>query len=77
MAEHFASAPVRDYLLGLQQHIVEAFQAEDGQPFVCDAWTRPAGGALEGDGISRLVEQGGVFERAGCNFSHVKGRAQR
>lgn len=75
MAEHFASAPVRDYLLGLQQQIVGAFEAEDGKPFVRDAWTRPAGGALEGDGISRLVEEGHVFERAGCNFSHVKGRA--
>ena len=70
----FDSAPVRDYLLGLQQRIVGAFEAEDGRPFIRDAWQRPPGGALEGDGVSRLVEQGQVFERAGCNFSHVKGR---
>jgi coproporphyrinogen III oxidase len=74
MTEAFQSAPVRDYLLGLQRRIVEAFEAEDGKAFISDGWTRPEGGALEGDGLSRLVEQGNVFERAGCNFSHVKGR---
>ncbi len=66
---------VRDYLLGLQQRIVAALQAEDGKPFLSDGWTRPAGGALEGDGLSQLVEDGNLLERGGCNFSHVKGRA--
>jgi len=75
MAEVFRSAPVREYLLDLQSRIVDACQAEDGKAFISDGWTRPQGGALEGDGLSRLVEQGNLFERAGCNFSHVKGRA--
>jgi coproporphyrinogen III oxidase len=66
---------VRTYLLGLQQRIVDALQAEDGKPFLTDAWTRPSGGPLEGDGISRLVEEGNVFERGGCNFSHVQGKS--
>ena len=74
MEANFDSAALRAYLLGLQQRIVAAFEAEDGQPFVRDAWQRPAAGPLEGDGLSRLVEQARVFERAGCNFSHVKGR---
>jgi coproporphyrinogen III oxidase len=65
---------VRDYLLGLQRRIIEAAEAEDGTPFLSDGWTREPGGALEGDGLSRLVEEGRLFERAGCNFSHVKGR---
>ena len=69
------TAAVRAYLLGLQQRIVDAVQAEDGKPFATDAWTRPAGSALEGDGITRLVEEGGLLERGGCNFSHVKGRS--
>jgi coproporphyrinogen III oxidase len=64
---------VRQYLLGLQESVIAALQAEDGHPFLRDAWTREPGGRLEGDGISRLVEEGGVFERGGCNFSHVKG----
>jgi coproporphyrinogen III oxidase len=66
---------VRSYLLGLQQHIVSTFQAEDGKTFISDGWQRPAGGKLEGDGLSQLVEEGGVLERGGCNFSHVKGAA--
>ncbi len=75
MTQTFDSAPVRDYLLGLQKHIVESFEAEDGTHFISDGWTREAGAPLEGDGLSRLVEGGKVFERAGCNFSHVRGRA--
>ena len=65
------TAAVRDYLLGLQRRIVDALQAEDGKAFVADGWTRPAGGRLEGDGLTQLVEEGGLFERGGCNFSHV------
>ena len=66
---------VRSYLLGLQERIVSTFQAEDGKTFLSDGWTREPGGRLEGDGLSRLVEEGHLFERAGCNFSHVKGKS--
>ena len=66
---------VRDYLLGLQARIVAALEAEGGDPFLVDRWSRPAGGALEGDGITRLVENGALLERGGCGFSHVRGRA--
>ncbi len=65
---------VRDYLLGLQERIVAALEAEGGDAFATDAWVREPGGALEGDGRSRLVEGGGLLERGGCNFSHVRGR---
>jgi coproporphyrinogen III oxidase len=69
-------ATVREYLLALQQGIVTAIEAEDAaHPFLRDAWQRPAGGALEGDGLTQLVEQGSFIERGGCNFSHVRGRA--
>ena len=64
---------VRNYLLGLQGSIVAAFEDEDGLPFRRDGWQRPAGGKLEGDGLSQLIEEGNVLERGGCNFSHVKG----
>ena len=67
------TAAVRAYLLGLQGHIVASFEAEDGKAFVSDGWTREPGGRLEGDGLSQLVEEGGLLERGGCNFSHVKG----
>ena len=68
------TAPVREYLLGLQTHIVATMQAEDGKTFISDGWQRPAGGKLEGDGLSQLVEEGHLLERGGCNFSHVRGK---
>ena len=74
MTPELDTGPVRDYLLGLQTRIIDALQAEDGHTFLSDGWKREPGGHLEGDGLSRLVEEGGVLERGGCNFSHVKGR---
>ncbi|UUX94696.1 oxygen-dependent coproporphyrinogen oxidase [Aquabacterium sp. J223] len=64
---------VREYLLGLQQRIVDGLQALDGGAFVTDRWTRPPGERLQGEGVSRLIEGGALFERGGCNFSHVTG----
>ncbi len=69
---------MRDWLLGLQRRIVDAAEAEGAGAFRSDAWTRPVGGALEGDGRSLLVESddpAALLERGGCNFSHVRGRA--
>ena len=66
---------VREYLLGLQARIVAAFEEEGGDAFLVDAWQREPGGALEGDGISRLIEGGRLLERGGCGFSHVRGKS--
>ncbi|GGY73755.1 oxygen-dependent coproporphyrinogen oxidase [Pseudoduganella plicata] len=62
-------ALVKAYLLDLQERIVAALEAADGNAFLRDAWERPEGGG----GISRLIEEGAVIERGGCNFSHVTG----
>ena len=74
-AEMSETAAVRAYLLDLQAGIVAQLQAADGQAFRTDAWTRPADSALQGDGVSQLIEEGDLFERGGCNFSHVQGAA--
>jgi coproporphyrinogen III oxidase len=66
---------LRAYFLDLQSRIVERAAVLDGQDFLTDSWAREPGGKLEGDGITRLIENGNLFERAGCNFSHVKGQA--
>jgi coproporphyrinogen III oxidase len=66
---------VRAYLLALQAQIVAALEEEGGDLFATDAWLRQPGDKLEGDGISRLVENGALLERGGCGFSHVKGHA--
>ncbi len=65
---------VRGYLLDLQQRIITTLECLDGQTFLSDGWEREPGGRLEGDGLTRLIENGAVFERGGCNFSHVRGR---
>ena len=62
-------ASIRDYFTGLQDRIVGELEAVEGAPFLRDAWDRPQGGG----GISRLIEDGKVFERGGVNFSHVMG----
>jgi len=60
---------IKDYLTDLQSWIVGKLEIEDGQRFRRDAWERPEGGG----GISCLIEDGGLFERGGVNFSHVTG----
>ena len=64
------AATIKTYLLGLQQRIVTELEAIDGLPFSTDAWQRPEGGG----GISRIIEEGNVFERGGVGFSHVTGK---
>jgi len=66
----------REYLLGLQQRIVDGAEASDGQGhFIRDAWTKPAGEKLQGEGLTRLIEEGALLERGGVGFSHVRGPA--
>ncbi len=62
---------VKDYLLTLQQNIVATLENLDGSSFRTDRWERPEGGG----GITRVIEDGPLFERGGVNFSHVTGDA--
>jgi coproporphyrinogen III oxidase len=65
--------PLRDraaaYFRDLQDRIVAAVEAIDGARFREDAWQREGGGG----GRSRVLADGGVFEKAGVNFSDVHG----
>jgi coproporphyrinogen III oxidase len=63
-------AAVKAYLLELQDRICGVLQTEDGQAsFKEDSWVREEGGG----GRSRVITEGGVFEKGGVNFSHVHG----
>jgi coproporphyrinogen III oxidase len=62
---------VLEYLTELQGRIVAALEALDGKPFVTDSWKRPEGGG----GVTRVIEEGNVFERGGVNLSHVQGKS--
>lgn len=64
---------VRAFLLGLQQRITDSVAEIDGHPFAVDTWQKQPGEPLQGDGITKILENGVVFERAGCGFSHVRG----
>ncbi len=66
-------AKVRDYLLDLQDRITSAISAVDGNAFVVDRWKKAQNEPLQGNGITQIIENGRVFERAGCGFSHVRG----
>ena len=64
---------VRAWLQGLQRSITDTFGAVEGRPFAADAWEKAPGEPLQGNGVTMILEEGGVFERAGCGFSHVTG----
>ena len=64
---------VKDYLKTLQNRITGAIAQLDGGSFISDAWKKLPGEALQGNGITQILENGKVFERAGCGFSHVTG----
>jgi coproporphyrinogen III oxidase len=77
-----STGDVKSYLLGLQDRICLALEAEDGdQTFLEDNWSRdqhePSHDApvLGGGGRSKVMADGAVFEQAGVNFSHVTGES--
>src|ERR1044072_821173 len=63
------TAAVYDFLAAEQARIIAALEAADGGRFGTDRWQRPEGGG----GITRVLEGGAVFERAGVNVSRVQG----
>lgn len=60
---------VGQFLRGLQGEIVRGLEALDGKVFRRDAWQRAEGGG----GLTCILEDGTLFERAGVGFSHVHG----
>ncbi len=68
MTQH--SQIVRDYFIKLQNKITEKVQEEESVKFISDAWLRDEGGS----GESRILEKGSIFEKAGINFSDVRGK---
>ena len=70
MTEEINNNEVKSYLLSLQDRLCSEIEELDAEKrFTQDVWERAQGGG----GISRVLEQGAVFEKAGVNFSHVYG----
>lgn len=64
---------MEDFIKSEQKKIVEALEKIDGKKFRIDTWTRPHGGG----GISSVLQDGNVFEKAGVNISIVYGTLPR
>jgi len=58
------------YLRDLQDRITKGLENLDGSRFREDSWERSGGGG----GRTRILIDGGVFEKAGVNFSDVQGQ---
>jgi coproporphyrinogen III oxidase len=68
------TAAVLAYLRELQDRLTDALEAVDGvAQFREDGWDRGGERGLHGEGCSRILRDGAVFEQAGINFSHVSG----
>ena len=66
---------VSAYFRDLQQRIVAGLEALDGGSFRTDAWQKQDGdGAPSGGGVTRVIEEGALFERGGVNYSRVLGQ---
>lgn len=61
---------VESLIKAKQAEIVAALEAVDGQSFRWDSWDRPNNG---GGGVSCVLQNGNVFEKAGVNISVVYG----
>lgn len=59
----------------IQSHICHGLESTDGEAvFKSDEWTRQdLHGTEGGGGLTRILSDGGVFEKAGVNFSKVHG----
>ncbi len=70
MTEQIDIHAVEDYLKGLQDHLSSHIDSWDSkQQCREDKWRNNKGGG----GRSRILVDGGLFEQAGVNFSHVYG----
>ena len=72
MMDKVQISAVKEWLLGLQDTICTTLADLDGeQVFVEDAWQRGS----EGQGRTRVISGGRIFEKGGVNFSHVTGES--
>ena len=63
---------VKVFLQELQSEICKGLEGLDGSAkFRTDQWDRKGGGS----GITRIISDGDVLEKAGVNFSHVFGKS--
>lgn len=67
------SQKVKDFLIELQSEICFALGDNQGEIVIRDDWKKSDANRLSGNGSTRIIEKGKVFERGGVNFSDVSG----
>jgi coproporphyrinogen III oxidase len=65
---------VEQYLLKLQQNIINELGDIDGIDFVTDSWEKDSTEKMTGYGKTCVLKNGNIFESAGVNFSFVSGK---
>lgn len=60
---------MENFILGLQTKICIELEKIDSKKFIDDKWSRDEGGG----GITKVISNGTIFEKGGCNFSSVYG----
>lgn len=70
----FLKQRVEDAFLSLQNRICEEAESADGsgKTFIVDKWLRGENGS-QGYGITRVLEGGGLLEKAAANISIIRG----
>src|SRR5437667_1460466 len=68
-SEVYMRIKTEQMLQKLQDTICQSLEEVDGTYFQEETWTRPAGGG----GITRIIQNGNVFEKAGVSTSTVSG----
>ncbi|NKB46818.1 MAG: oxygen-dependent coproporphyrinogen oxidase [Legionellales bacterium] len=72
MTETDYIAPIKQYLMNLQDAICQTLaDVDQQQAFQEDLWQHKQG---SGGGRTRVLSNGGVFEKGGVNFSHITGQ---
>ncbi|XP_063690992.1 oxygen-dependent coproporphyrinogen-III oxidase, mitochondrial-like [Bolinopsis microptera] len=74
-SERYIPSCMEMYIMSLQKSLCDELATIEGKEFTVDRWIRPteADGSLGGGGITCIVQDGQVFEKAGVNISVVHG----
>ena len=66
---------MKKFFFDLQDFICNEINKQEIEQFEIDDWNKSSNNELKGNGRTRIIENGSLFERGGVNFSHVFGKS--
>ena len=66
---------MKKFFFDLQDFICYEINKQEIEQFEIDDWNKSSNNELKGNGRTRIIENGSLFERGGVNFSHVFGKS--